>query len=130
METLMAASLILLLGRQILARVRVLRTYTIPEPVVGGLLVALLVFAISSTLKIDVRFDTALQAPLMLSFFATIGTLGRTIVSAGAANYKGGSAAAAGATYRSQNGKWLINGAVSVALSGDGGVRAQVGYEF
>jgi ESS family glutamate:Na+ symporter len=73
LETLMAASLVLLLGRQILARVRILRTYTIPEPVVGGLLVALLVFALGSTLKIDVRFDTALQAPLMLSFFATIG---------------------------------------------------------
>ncbi|NPT42294.1 sodium/glutamate symporter [Paraburkholderia sp. 1N] len=73
LETLMAASLVLLLGRQILARVRVLRTYSIPEPVIGGLLVALLAFALRSTLSIDVRFDTALQAPLMLSFFATIG---------------------------------------------------------
>jgi ESS family glutamate:Na+ symporter len=73
LETLMAASLVLLLGRQILARVRILRTYSIPEPVVGGLLVALLVFALRSALKIDVRFDTALQAPLMLTFFATIG---------------------------------------------------------
>jgi autotransporter adhesin len=55
---------------------------------------------------------------------------GRTIVSAGAAHYKGGSAAAAGATYRSQNGKWLVHGAVSVTSIGDAGVRAQVGYEF
>ncbi|WP_345817629.1 sodium/glutamate symporter (plasmid) [Paraburkholderia sp. PREW-6R] len=73
LETLMTASLVLLLGRRILASVRILRTYTIPEPVVGGLLVALLVFALGSTLKIDVRFDSALQVPLMLSFFATIG---------------------------------------------------------
>ncbi|WP_116148106.1 MULTISPECIES: sodium/glutamate symporter [unclassified Paraburkholderia] len=72
-ETLMAAALVLLLGRQILARIRVLRTYTIPEPVVGGLLVALLVFALRSSLRIEVRFDTTLQAPLMLTFFATIG---------------------------------------------------------
>nr|WP_236674271.1 sodium/glutamate symporter [Paraburkholderia hospita] len=69
----MAASLVLLLGRQILARVRILRTYSIPEPVVGGLLVSLLVFALNRALQIDVRFDTTLQAPLMLTFFATIG---------------------------------------------------------
>ena len=73
LETLMAASLVLLIGRVILARTPILRTYSIPEPVIGGLLVALLVFALRSTLKIDVRFDTALQVPLMLTFFATIG---------------------------------------------------------
>ena len=55
---------------------------------------------------------------------------GRTIVAAGAANYKGGNAVAAGATYRSRNGNWLVNGAVSVTNTGDAGVRAQVGYEF
>jgi ESS family glutamate:Na+ symporter len=61
LEVLMAASFVLLLGRQILARVRVLRTYSIPEPVVGGLLVSLLVFALNRALQIDVRFDTTLQ---------------------------------------------------------------------
>jgi glutamate:Na+ symporter, ESS family len=73
LETLMAASLVLLLGRQILARTPILRTYSIPEPVIGGLLVALVVFALRKALHIDARFDTALQAPLMLTFFATIG---------------------------------------------------------
>ncbi|BCZ81137.1 hypothetical protein PTKU64_48120 [Paraburkholderia terrae] len=72
-ETLMAACLVLLLGRQILARMRVLRTYSIPEPVAGGLLVALLVFAMRSLSHIEVRFDTGLQTPLMFAFFATIG---------------------------------------------------------
>ncbi|WP_246184253.1 YadA-like family protein [Paraburkholderia bonniea] len=55
---------------------------------------------------------------------------GRTIVAAGAANYKNGSAAAASVTYRSMNGRWLVNGAVSVTSTGDAGVRTQVGYEF
>jgi ESS family glutamate:Na+ symporter len=73
LETLMGASLVLLLGRQILARTPILRTYSIPEPVVGGLLIAVLVFALRAVLQIDVRFDTTLQAPLMLTFFATIG---------------------------------------------------------
>ena len=73
LETLMGASLVLLLGRQILARTAILRTYSIPEPVVGGLLVALLAFALRAFFQIDVRFDTTLQTPLMLTFFATIG---------------------------------------------------------
>jgi autotransporter adhesin len=55
---------------------------------------------------------------------------GKTIVAAGGATYKGGSAAAVGATYRSQNSRWLVNAAVSVTSTGDAGVRAQVGYEF
>jgi ESS family glutamate:Na+ symporter len=66
LETLMAASLVLLIGRQILARTPILRTYSIPEPVVGGLLVALLVFALRRVFQIDVRFDTTIQVPLML----------------------------------------------------------------
>ncbi|MGF6304594.1 YadA-like family protein [Paraburkholderia sp. WC7.3d] len=55
---------------------------------------------------------------------------GKTIVAAGGATYKGGSAAAVGATYRSRNNKWLVNAAVSVTSTGDAGARAQVGYEF
>jgi autotransporter adhesin len=55
---------------------------------------------------------------------------GKTVVGAGAANYKGMSAIAAGVTYRSQTGHWLINGAASATQQGDVGVRAQAGYEF
>jgi ESS family glutamate:Na+ symporter len=73
LETLMVASLVLLLGRKIIARVSFLRTYSIPEPVVGGLLVALLALVARSTLHVELRFDTTLQTPLMLTFFATIG---------------------------------------------------------
>jgi len=73
LETLVAASLVLLLGQQILKRSSLLRAYSIPEPVTGGLLVALLVFALREAAHIEVRFDTMQQAPLMLAFFATIG---------------------------------------------------------
>ncbi|MBB0124623.1 adhesin [Burkholderia cepacia] len=55
---------------------------------------------------------------------------GKTVVAVGAANFKNGSAIAAGATYRSRNGSWLVNGATSITSVGDVGVRAQVGYEF
>jgi ESS family glutamate:Na+ symporter len=73
LETLMVASLVLLLGRKIIARVSFLRTYSIPEPVVGGLLIAVSVLVARSTLHVELRFDTTLQTPLMLTFFATIG---------------------------------------------------------
>lgn len=70
--TLVAASLVLLLGRGLVARIGFLRAYNIPEPVAGGLVVALMLLALRG-LDIEVRFDTSLQTPLMLAFFATIG---------------------------------------------------------
>jgi ESS family glutamate:Na+ symporter len=72
-ETLVAATLVLLLGRKIVERAALLRAYSIPEPVAGGLLVALLLLGLHSLGHVEVRFDTGLQAPLMLAFFATIG---------------------------------------------------------
>ncbi|SAL80071.1 transporter [Caballeronia peredens] len=55
---------------------------------------------------------------------------GKVLVAAGVANYKGYSAVGVGGTYRSQNSRWLVNGAMSITPHGDTGVRAQVGYEF
>lgn len=72
-STLVAASLVLLLGRWLVARIGFLRAYSIPEPVVGGLLVAALLLLLRALTDIEVRFDASLQAPLMLAFFATIG---------------------------------------------------------
>ncbi len=72
-ETLLVSSMVLLLGRNIVRRVSLLRAYSIPDPVVGGLLVALLLFALRSLGDIQIHFDTSLQMPLMLAFFATIG---------------------------------------------------------
>ena len=70
--TLVAASLVLLLGRGLVARTGFLRVYNIPEPVAGGLLVALVLLGLRH-FDIHVQFDTSLQPPLMLAFFATIG---------------------------------------------------------
>jgi len=70
--TLVAASLVLLLGRSLVTRIGFLRTYNIPEPVAGGLVVALLLLGLRA-LDLHVQFDTSLQTPLMLAFFATIG---------------------------------------------------------
>ena len=72
-STLVAASLVLLLGRWLVTKIGFLRTYNIPEPVAGGLLVATLLLALRVLADIEVRFDPSLQTPLMLAFFATIG---------------------------------------------------------
>jgi ESS family glutamate:Na+ symporter len=71
--TLVAASLVLLLGNRLVAWIPVLHSYTIPEPVAGGLVVAIVLLVVRVVGHTEVRFDPALQAPLMLAFFATIG---------------------------------------------------------
>ena len=71
--TLVAASAVLLLGQLLVTRVRWLAAYTIPEPVAGGLLVALLMLVLRTGFDFRVQFDTSLSAPLMLTFFACIG---------------------------------------------------------
>lgn len=71
--TLVAASLVLLFGRKLVATIKPLQTYSIPEPVVGGLCAALALFAAQATTGFQVRFDSSLSTPLMLGFFASIG---------------------------------------------------------
>lgn len=70
--TLAIAALVLVVGRQLIERIGFLRKYSIPEPVVGGLLTAVLVAALHA-MGVRIAFDTALQPGLMLAFFATIG---------------------------------------------------------
>lgn len=71
--TLVAASLVLLLGNRLVAALPLLRRWTIPEPVAGGLVAALILFGLHTFAHIDVSFNAELQTPLMLAFFATIG---------------------------------------------------------
>ncbi|AZP44396.1 sodium/glutamate symporter [Rahnella aquatilis] len=71
--TLVAATLVLLLGRKCVQSVKFLKKYTIPEPVAGGLLVALLLLIANQIFGWEVGFDMSLKEPLMLAFFATIG---------------------------------------------------------
>ncbi|HSC81434.1 MAG TPA: sodium/glutamate symporter [Chitinolyticbacter sp.] len=71
--TFVAASLVLLLGRRLVAATPPLRTYSIPEPVAGGLIVALGLLALRLWGGVVVEFDTGMQGTLMLAFFATIG---------------------------------------------------------
>ncbi|WP_374625188.1 sodium/glutamate symporter [Pandoraea sp.] len=71
--TLVCATLVLLLGRKLVEWIGPLRTYSIPEPVAAGLLVALGALALRQFGHVELKFDTSLQTPLMFAFFATIG---------------------------------------------------------
>ncbi len=71
--TLVCMVAVLLLGRFIIERTKVLRDYNIPEPVVGGIIAALGILLIYKTLQIEFKFDDSLKEPLMLAFFASIG---------------------------------------------------------
>ncbi|WP_348944499.1 sodium/glutamate symporter [Chitinibacter sp. FCG-7] len=71
--TLVAASLVLLFGRVLVEKTAPLKAFTIPEPVAGGLVVALLMLLAQQVAGVSVKFDTSIQTPLMLAFFATIG---------------------------------------------------------
>jgi ESS family glutamate:Na+ symporter len=70
--TLAIAALVLVVGRRLIERVEFLRKYSIPEPVVGGLLTAVLIGLLHAG-GVRLGFDTSLQPGLMLAFFATIG---------------------------------------------------------
>ncbi|REF26712.1 ESS family glutamate:Na+ symporter [Xenorhabdus cabanillasii] len=71
--TLVAATLVLLVGRKLVQSVSFLEKYTIPEPVAGGLLVAFVLLIVKQSTGWEVSFDLSLKDPLMLAFFATVG---------------------------------------------------------
>ena len=55
--TLVCMVAVLLLGRFIVERVKVLRDYNIPEPVVGGVITAIMILLIYKTLQLEFKFD-------------------------------------------------------------------------
>lgn len=83
--TLAIAIIVLMLGRFLIRHVRFFQRYTLPEPVVGGLLAALLITGLRLGAGTDITFDLSLQTPFMLAFFATVGLSAdvRTLVQGG-----------------------------------------------
>ena len=57
LSTLVAATLVLLLGRKLVHSVSLLKKYTIPEPVAGGLLVALALLLLKKSMGWEIDFD-------------------------------------------------------------------------
>jgi ESS family glutamate:Na+ symporter len=72
-QTVALASVVLFVGYGIRRRVAVLDRFNIPAPVVGGFAFAALALALRQAGVVAFEFDTALQAPMMVAFFTTIG---------------------------------------------------------
>lgn len=64
---------VLLLGRFFISKSKFLQDYNIPEPVVGGIVVAIGIFILLKYFGIKFNFDGSLKDPLMLAFYASIG---------------------------------------------------------
>ena len=62
--TLGAATVVLLVGRQMVQKIPYLTKDTIPEPVAGGLLVALVLLLLKQTTGFEVSFDMSLKCLL------------------------------------------------------------------
>jgi len=65
--------LVLFLGKSLNRRVRLLREYTIPEPVSGGLLVALVITVLHAIFGLEISFGMRARDLLLVYFFTTVG---------------------------------------------------------
>lgn len=72
-ETVALACLVLLLGYFLVKRIHILNHFNIPEPVVGGFIVALGLTIAHEVSGISFNFDKNLQTTMMLVFFTSIG---------------------------------------------------------
>ena len=71
--TMILATLVLLLGRFLIVKIRFLSDFNIPEPVAGGLVAGLLVVVLNAFFGLTFKFETQLQTAFMLMFFSSIG---------------------------------------------------------
>lgn len=71
--TLILATLVLLMGRFLVKKVKFLEDFNIPEPVAGGLVAAVIVYALNIVWGYSFNFHQDLQTACMLMFFASIG---------------------------------------------------------
>lgn len=69
----MVALLLLLTGYWLRRCVKLIETFCIPAPVLGGLLMAFFALALHHGGNASIKFDRALQSPMMLAFFTTVG---------------------------------------------------------
>ena len=71
--TLIVATLVLLVGRLMVDRIKFLQDFNLPEPVAGGLLAAVIIYILHVSTGVSFAFDKGLQDSFMLIFFSSIG---------------------------------------------------------
>jgi len=72
-QTVAFAGIVIFMGYGLRWIIPPLSRYNLPAPVIGGLVIALIHLATRNMDLTPIRFDTALQAPVMTAFFTTIG---------------------------------------------------------
>jgi ESS family glutamate:Na+ symporter len=72
-STLLLSMVVLFLGRFLVDRVAVLKRFSIPAPVVGGGVVALVLALVDGLLGVKLGFNLGLKDSLLLMFFTTVG---------------------------------------------------------
>lgn len=72
-HTLIAATIVLLIGRFLVRKIKFFQNFNIPEPVAGGLLAALILSIVFAVSKTSFVFESSLQKAFMLIFFSSIG---------------------------------------------------------
>ena len=73
LATLVLATALFFVGQLIVARSAVLQRYSIPVPVVGGFLFAVVLALAGLVMPVQFTMDESLKDPLLLAFFATLG---------------------------------------------------------
>jgi ESS family glutamate:Na+ symporter len=73
LETLALATALFFVGQLCVRRSAFLKRYSIPVPVVGGVLFALVLAAVGMASDVRFTMDETLKDPLLLAFFATLG---------------------------------------------------------
>ncbi len=76
-QTVIAAILVLFLGKYLTRKIAFLRNFNIPEPVSGGLIASILIGAMYGVFDIEVSFALQLRDTLLVTFFTTIGLSSR-----------------------------------------------------
>ena len=86
-ETLIAAILVLFLGKWLTLKIDYLRKNNLPEPVTGGVLAALLSLILFGVFGVEIEFTMTNRDMLLVVFFTTIGLSAqfRTLVAGGKA---------------------------------------------
>ncbi|PSS58822.1 sodium/glutamate symporter [Pseudomonas sp. BBP2017] len=73
LTTVALALVLLALGAQLKKHSYWLRQLCVPAPVIGGFGFALVVWLLRNQQWLDIKLDTAMQTPLMVAFFTTVG---------------------------------------------------------
>lgn len=72
-ESLLLCTLVLLFGRFLSTKIGFLQRYSIPDPIVGGLIFAVLAYAASAWGGMQIVLETTIKPTLLLLFFGCVG---------------------------------------------------------